>query len=111
MAQKINGANNLEITGKEQDIIVKILLSGGHEYTLVLKSDAPLLKSLLGTILSKVQNLGSRTLYQIPMEAGRVGLCFSSDELVAVTTEPPVFVSPNEKANTLLEEQPEPQKA
>jgi len=107
----ISSLNNPEIGNKEQEVIVKLLLNGGHQYTLVLKSDSPLLRSLLGTILGKVQNLGNRTLYQIPMEAGRVGLCFSSDELVAVTTEPPVFVSPNEKANTLLEEQPEAQKA
>ncbi|BAZ48518.1 prolyl 4-hydroxylase alpha subunit [Nostoc sp. NIES-4103] len=85
-----------EAATPQTEVIVKLLLSGGHQYTLILKSDAPLLRSLLGTILSRVQGTGSRTLFQIPLEAGRVSICFSSDDLVAVTTEPPVFVRPND---------------
>lgn len=79
-----------------QDILVKILLNGGHQQTLVLKSDTPLLKSLLGTVLTRVKEPGNRTLFQIPIEAGRAALAFSSEDLVAVITEPPVYVRPNE---------------
>jgi hypothetical protein len=48
-----------EKVGKEeaaQDVTVKVLLMGGHQYTLALKSDTPLLRSLLGSIMSRVQN-------------------------------------------------------
>ncbi len=83
-------------TETSQDVIVKIQLSGGHNHTLALKSDTPLLRSLLGSILGRVQNAGNRTLFQIPTEAGRAALCFCSDDLVCVQTEPPVYVRPNE---------------
>lgn len=84
------------VVAQEQDVILKIFLSGGHQHTLAVKSDTPLLRSLLGAILGRVQNPGNRTLFQIPVEAGRAALCFSSDDLVAVITEPPVYVRPNE---------------
>jgi hypothetical protein len=35
---------------KEQDVNVKVMLAGGHHYSLALKSDTPLLKSLLGSV-------------------------------------------------------------
>jgi hypothetical protein len=92
-----------EKVGKEeaaQDVTVKVLLAGGHQYTLALKSDTPLLRSLLGSIMSRVQNQGNRTLFQIPVEANRAAVCFCSDELVAVVTEPPVFIRPNEPEET-----------
>jgi hypothetical protein len=82
---------------KEQDVNVKIMLAGGYQYSLALKSDTPLLKSLLGCILSRVQNQGNRTLFQIPVEAGRAAVCFCSDELVAVLTDPPVYIRPNDE--------------
>lgn len=85
-----------EATTEQAEVIVKLQLSGGYQYTLVLKSDAPLLRNLLGTILSRVQGTESRTLFQIPMEAGRVALCFSSENLVSVITEPPVYVRPSD---------------
>ncbi len=82
--------------GTAQDVTVKILLMGGHQYTLALKSDTPLLRSLLGSIMDRVRNQQNRTLFQIPVEANRAAVCFCSDELVAVVTEPPVFIRPNE---------------
>jgi len=79
-----------------QDIVVKVLLQGGHKETLALKSDTPLLKSLLGAVLERAQNTGRRSLFQIPVQAGQGSLCFSSDDIVGVITEPPVYVRPNE---------------
>lgn len=81
---------------QSQEVSVKVLLAGGHQFTLALKSDTPLLRSLLGSIMSRVQNQGNRTLFQIPVEANRASVCFASDELVAVVTEPPVFIRPND---------------
>jgi hypothetical protein len=40
------------MTVAAQDMTVKM---GGHQYTLALKSDTPLLRSLLGSIMSRVQ--------------------------------------------------------
>ncbi|MEI6428201.1 MAG: hypothetical protein WCO45_07395 [Pseudanabaena sp. ELA607] len=90
-AQSINTENN------QQDVVVKIQLSGGHTHVLAMKTDTPLLRSLLGTVLAKVQGNDNRTLFQIPIEAGRAAICFSSADLVAVITEPPVYIRPNEE--------------
>jgi Rps23 Pro-64 3,4-dihydroxylase Tpa1-like proline 4-hydroxylase len=76
-----------------QDIKVKLLLTGGHQYTLYLKSDAPLLQSLVTTLVSRSQKQETAVsyLFQIPLEEGRASLCFPSDELIGLVTEPPVF--------------------
>lgn len=79
-----------------QDVMVKVILRGGHQETLALKSDTPLLKSLLGTVLGRVKEPGNRTLFQIPIEAGQAAIAFSSEDLVAVITEPPVYVRPDD---------------
>lgn len=76
-----------------QDIKVKLLLTGGYQYTLYLKSDAPLLHSLMSAIASRSQNQEAvlSSLFQVPIEEGRAALCFPSDQLVGIVTEPPVF--------------------
>jgi SM-20-related protein len=84
-----------------QDVKVKILLSGGHQYTLYLKSDSPLLHNLMKTIAVRVQTPAADfpCLFQIPVEEGRAVLCFPSDRLVALQTEPPVYWQPIQEAN------------
>lgn len=75
------------------DVKVKLLLTGGHEYTLYLKPDAPLLHSLMNAIASRSgQQAFFSCLFQIPIEEGRAALCFPSEDLVGLVTEPPVFV-------------------
>ncbi|RCJ26133.1 proline hydroxylase [Nostoc minutum NIES-26] len=73
---------------------VQLLLAGGHQYTIYLKSDAPVLHSLLTTIVARAykQESASQTLFQIPINEGHSALCFSSDNLVGVETEPPIWV-------------------
>jgi hypothetical protein len=83
---------------KEQEVLVKILLNGGHQYSLVLKSNASLLKNLLSTIFNKVRNPENRTIFQIPLEAGQAALCFSSNDLVGILTEPPIYIRPQEQS-------------
>lgn len=83
-----------------QNVSVKILLSGGHQEILTLKSDTPLLKNLLGTILGRVKAPKNRTLFQIPLGEGRSAIAFSSEDLVAVITDPPVYVRPEESEQT-----------
>ena len=77
---------------ESMDVKVKLLLSGGHEYTLWLKSDAPMLESLLKVLVNRSQNQTSATLFQIPVDEGHSALCFPSDHLIGVVTEPPIFV-------------------
>lgn len=75
------------------DVRVKLLLTGGHQYTLYLKPDAPLLHSLMNAIASRSgQQAFFSCLFQIPIEEGRAALCFPSEDLVGLVTEPPVFV-------------------
>jgi Rps23 Pro-64 3,4-dihydroxylase Tpa1-like proline 4-hydroxylase len=83
-----------------QDIKVKLLLTGGHQYTLYLKSDAPLLQSLMTTLVSRShkQEAIVSYLFQIPIEEGRASLCFPSDQLVGLVTEPSVFWQQSEPA-------------
>lgn len=86
-----------------QDIKVKLLLTGGYQYTLYLKSDTPLLYNLMNAIAKRsvsdsallasyAQNQATvSSLFQIPLENGRAALCFSSEQLVGLVTEPPVY--------------------
>ncbi|HEY9801211.1 MAG TPA: 2OG-Fe(II) oxygenase [Leptolyngbyaceae cyanobacterium] len=79
---------------ESQDVKVQLLLIGGHQYTIYLKSDAPILNNLITTIVSRAakQESASHCLFQIPINEGRSALCFSSDQLVGVVTEPPIWV-------------------
>jgi SM-20-related protein len=79
---------------ESQDVKVKLLLSGGHEYNIYLKSDAPILHNLLTTVVARAykQESASSGLFQIPMNEGSSLLCFPSEHLVGVVTEPPILV-------------------
>ncbi len=75
-----------------RDITIKILLTGGHQYSIILKSDAALLRSLLGAFLARTQGKKDSFLFQIPLKKGRSSLCFSSDHLAGIITEPPIVL-------------------
>lgn len=78
---------------KPQDVKVKILLTGGHQCTVTLKSDTPLLHSLVKTLVDRTQqNPGFSTLFQIPIDEGRSALCFPGEHLVGLVTEPPIYL-------------------
>jgi Rps23 Pro-64 3,4-dihydroxylase Tpa1-like proline 4-hydroxylase len=76
-----------------QDVKVKILLTGGHQCTVTLKSDTPLLHSLVKTLVDRPnQTPGFSTLFQIPIDEGRSALCFPGEHLVGLVTEPPLYL-------------------
>ncbi|WP_445241671.1 hypothetical protein [Microcoleus vaginatus] len=78
---------------KPQDIKVKILLTGGHQCTVTLKSDTPLLHSLIKTLVDRTQQTpGFSTLFQIPIDGGRSALSFPGENLVGLVTEPPIYL-------------------
>ncbi|NEP42744.1 MAG: proline hydroxylase [Okeania sp. SIO2H7] len=85
---------------KEQvrEIKLKLLLSGGHEYTVFLKSDSPLLQLLIKVLLSRSQNkTDASSLLQIPIEEGRSCLSFSSDDLIGMVSTPPIYLQDRER--------------
>ncbi|MGF1939022.1 MAG: 2OG-Fe(II) oxygenase [Nostoc sp. ChiQUE02] len=84
---------------ESKDVKVQLLLTGGHKYTLYLKSDAPVLNSLLTTIVARAykQESDLQNLFQIPINEGRSVLSFPSEHLIGVVTEPPIFVQQSEK--------------
>jgi len=76
-----------------QDVKVKILLAGGHHYTLSLKTDSPLLQALVKTLVTQTeQSTGFASLFQIPIDDGRSALCFPSEKLVGLVTDPPIYI-------------------
>ncbi|MEG4866478.1 MULTISPECIES: 2OG-Fe(II) oxygenase [unclassified Microcoleus] len=76
-----------------QDVKVKILLTGGHQCTITLKSDTPLLHSLVKTLVDRTQaTVGFSTLFQIPIDDGRSSLSFPGEHLVGLVTEPPIYL-------------------
>ncbi|MEH2204685.1 MAG: 2OG-Fe(II) oxygenase [Nostoc sp.] len=84
---------------ESKDVKVQLLLTGGHQYTVYLKSDATLLHSLLTTVVASAYKQESelQNLFQIPINEGRSVLCFPSEHLIGVVTEPPIFVQQSEK--------------
>lgn len=82
-----------------QNVKVKLLLTGGHEYTVYLKSDSPLLHSLMTAIVARTQKqeMTFSCLFQIPIEEGHAALCFPSEHLIGLITEPPIFLQQTEE--------------
>ncbi|MEG3859167.1 2OG-Fe(II) oxygenase [Microcoleus sp. herbarium12] len=76
-----------------QDVKVKILLTGGHQCTITLKSDTPLLHSLVKALVDRAQQtVGFSSLFQIPIDDGRSSLSFPAEHLVGLVTEPPILL-------------------
>lgn len=75
-------------------IKVQILLNGGHQCTLSLQSDAPLLHELFTSLATRCESqaAGLTKLFQIPVDGGHSSLCFPSENLVGLVTEPPIFL-------------------
>lgn len=86
---------------KFQTVNVTILLVGGHQYTLLLKSESPLLHNLLNAIAAQSQLLvaGSAQLFEVPLNESGQTLWFSSQQLVGVVTQPQVS---NETAEPIV---------
>ena len=77
-----------------QKVKVHILLNGGHNYTIWLNTNSPLLHSLLAVISGKSQpgtNLSSQW-FNIPLEDGNSALSFPQTSLIGILTEPPLVL-------------------
>ena len=86
-----------------KDVNVNILLSGGFNYAISMKSDGQLLRSLLGALLARTRGKQESFLFQVPLDDGQSSLCFSSDHLAGVVTNPPILMKQQE--NTAAREE------
>ena len=77
---------------QSRDVSVTILLAGGYQYHLTMKADTALLRSLVGAFLARTQGKSENFLFQIPIEDGQSSLCFTSEHLVGIVTNPPLIV-------------------
>lgn len=77
-----------------QKVKVNILLKGGHNYTIWLNTNSPLLHSLLAVTRgeSQQQPNSSSQWFHIPLENGQSALSFPQSSLVGVLTEPPLLL-------------------
>ncbi|MBD2480562.1 2OG-Fe(II) oxygenase [Planktothrix sp. FACHB-1365] len=82
------------LTPTIQDIQVTLLLLGGYQYGITLPSNSPLLLNLLNAVVHRTEQNQDEPpkLFQIPVNGQQQALWFSSDSLVGVITEPPIFI-------------------
>jgi SM-20-related protein len=75
---------------------VTVLLTGGHQFTVPMPSDAPLLHKLFQVVLDPSGDR-QREAFQLPIHKGHAALCFRGDQLVGLVTDPPIVIqSPTE---------------
>lgn len=72
-------------------VTVQILLTGGHQHSVVMSSDAPLLHQLFTILVNQTQPNPVPSLLQIPIAEGKSAIAFSSANLVGIVTDPPIF--------------------
>ncbi|MEB3232183.1 MAG: 2OG-Fe(II) oxygenase [Leptolyngbyaceae bacterium] len=95
-----------ETDGAESVILVTLLLDGGHEYQIVLDSDAPSLRKLFA-ILLEPQEKRCKRLFQFPLATDESSdndqtpaLCFTGDRLVGLITDPPIYIQQSDTSMT-----------
>ncbi|MEM1110357.1 MAG: 2OG-Fe(II) oxygenase [Pseudomonadota bacterium] len=75
-------------------IELRLLLEGGRTETLQIASDAKELSQLFKAVRSRSGDVDpDEQFFQLPLDGGRESLNFSSHQLVAFTTRPPVLVN------------------
>ncbi len=76
------------------EVRVTVLLAGGHQYALTLPSNAPLLQTLVNTLVAQSQtpHHPPSGLLQLPLGEKQAALIVPMHQLVGLVTEPPVFV-------------------
>jgi SM-20-related protein len=86
---------------QSQTIKVQLLLAGGHHYTVYLRSDEPLMTTLVNAIAHQAQGSSANAVVlQIPIEQGHASLCFPSRNLIGLITEPPLILQPHDSSGS-----------
>ena len=84
------------------EVSVTILLQGGQDFTFTLASNNLLLQQLFETLVDQTENRAQR-LFQIPVNEGKGMLCFPSDRLIGMITEPPLVLQQEPQATAAVE--------
>jgi Rps23 Pro-64 3,4-dihydroxylase Tpa1-like proline 4-hydroxylase len=85
-----------------QAIDVTVLLTGGHQFTVSMPADAPLLRKLFEVVLDQNGDR-RREAFQLPIQKGRSALCFRGDQLVGLITDPPLVIQAPTEAPSPIE--------
>jgi Rps23 Pro-64 3,4-dihydroxylase Tpa1-like proline 4-hydroxylase len=88
-----------ERQSKDQIVDVTILLIGGHQYTVSMSPEEPLLRELFEAALGDAPEYRQRV-FQLPLHRGRSGLVFRGDRLVGLVTDPPITLQPTPSIQT-----------
>ena len=96
----------MAISANQSDVrtvAVRLCLAGGHQFSVNLLSDSPLLRSLFTALAANAQISPATppTFFQIPLADGRVACSFFSTQLVCLVTEPPVLLEDTEPTRML----------
>jgi len=84
---------------ESRPVELRLLLEGAQSQTVELPADSPELTRLLQMLARRGSTpQGNEEFFQLPLDGGRESLSFSSAQLVAVTTRPPVLVQFEEPA-------------
>ena len=79
-----------------QTVRVTLLLAGGHQHTLSLPSNSPVLVAVMKAVAAQTggdrNTIAPSQLFQIPLDGDKRALCFPSHQIVGVITEPPIYV-------------------
>lgn len=91
---------------ESKKVKVQLLLTGGHEYTVDLNANAPLLQALLTSVAARAckQEPSYQGLFQIPINQGKSVLCFPSENLVGIITKPPMLIQQTEASQDITPE-------
>jgi len=97
-----SSANQADVPADVRTVAVRLCLAGGHQFSVNLPSDSPLLLSLFTALAanSQVSAASPPTFFQIPLADGRMACSFFSTQLVCLVTEPPVLLDSTEPTRT-----------
>ncbi len=96
-------ASDAPQAGLPAEVSLTVLLEGGLQHTFTVQPDNPLLQQLYETVISRTEERSQR-IFQIPVKDGKAILCFPSDRLVGLITEPPLIVQPQQNQATVTPE-------
>jgi SM-20-related protein len=69
---------------------ISLMLSGGHQHDVVVPQDSPLLRQLFSVLIAQTRAPNPPMLMQVPLPSGGA-LAFSSENLVGLVTDPPIY--------------------
>lgn len=94
----------MQTTPPPPGVSVTLLLEGGLQYMVMIPSNNLLLQQLFETVVNPPEKRSQRV-FQIPVNEGKAMLCFPSDRLVGMITEPPLVIQQQPQPSSQAEPQ------